>query len=765
MSEDVNITGATFGADVPEWANEITLKKVVAQLEKSFELNAKQTEAMQKLLECCKAGGKVDTNDSKVQKKLFEEIKNQGKEQRQLNLRGGAGLNLRGSARGTMAGVGKDMFSTMTSGLGAAAAGLGSFTGELGLASTGLGKFGGFLKSVWSGPGAGFISGMGLVGSLIGQVISSVKKISGTLKNLAETGIRVEGGLVEFAGAMASTGMTMEALTALSEKYSNVMVSKGVTGIVKLTTQVGELSGGLARYGLTTADATEYVAEYLDQQRLVGVFSRRSQAEQTRAIKENVERLTAYSKILGISRKQMEESSKKMLDRDDLQRMFFTMAPEERAKALDSFKTISTAFGSLGPPGEKMLEMFTDMAAAPIPQASESFRMLAQVSPEMAMQFADMVDDMKAGKPFRVEEVVAMGKQLSGQKQLIAAFALAGGEVGQMANVLGTFGLTAEQAEQRLAEERIKAAKANNTTVEKLTDAQFRDYMSSVGEAAEGAAMVEDAMNKFRATLEYTGIKAFTDLLGGEGKDAVNAMVNGLNTITAKLREFADTTTIFKDFGEMIRNLTGTEGLSGLLATLAAATGAVGLLGAAMGGLAAFIGKLALKGAAKVLGLGGAAAGAAGKAGAKTAGKIGLGTLAGRTAARFIPGLGLVVGGGMAISDALEGDWVGAGLNAGAGLASLVPGIGTALATGLVGADIAREVMTSDAEPKDKAPPKVKQPEPPKVKTTDDLIKELISKGDGGELDVLTDIRQLMAESVRKIERVEMAIKSNGDAM
>jgi len=755
MSEDVNIVGATFGADVPEWANELTLKKVLAQMEKSFSLSEKQADAMRHLLDCCRSGGKITNADHKQNRQLFDEVRRQGNEQRQLNLRGGAGsLNLGGRGAGATR-IGRDMFSSMSSGLSAFGGELSGLTGELGLASTGVNKFGSFLKSVWSGPGAGFMSGMGLIGSLLGKVIGDVKRLAGTLKGLADYGIRIEGGMVEFSRAMAATGMTMEQLTAMSEKYSNVMVSKGVTGIVNLANEVGALSGGISKFGLTTAEATEYTAEYLEQQRLVGVFARRSQMDQTRAIQENISRLTAYSKILGISRKQMEESAKQMLGRDDLQRMFFTMAPEEREKALDSFKSISDSFTSLGEPGKKMLEMFTDMAASPIPQASESFRMLAQVSPEMAMQFADMTDRMKRGEKVSQEEIIAVGKQLGAQKQLLAAFALAGGEVAQLANTLGTFGLTAEQAEQRIGEERVKAAEKYGTSVAKLTDAQFKEYLDSVGGAAEGAAKVEDAMNRFKATLEYAGIKAFTDLLGGDGKEAVDKMVNGLNTLTAKILEFSDNTTLFSDFGNLIRNLTGTDGLAGLAAVLATVVGGFGLFGAGLGAA----GSLLLGGpAAWVAAIGGVA-------GAYTGGKW-YDWVSDKS-------VGLAISDGVGkLTDTIRSKM---GNEEAAERIRLNKEVRNEYAS-----DPSRSILPDDttktnkvktkekaeaATPKTPAPPKVKKPDAPKTKTTEDLIQELISKGDGEEIDLLTDIRQLMAESVRKLERVESAIKSNGDAM
>ena len=390
-----------------------------------------------------------------------------------------------------------------------------------------------FGKSLKESSGAFKVTavGVGLIATAAGKAFRAVQENVAVLGSLSESGVVFEKSFMDIQSTLADTGMSLEQFQQISENYTRVIGQNGIKGLRELVTATAGVTGNFSRFGLTTAEATEFAAEYLEQQRMLGVFRGAAEAQQNIRLKENIERLTAYSKVLNVSRKEMMESTKQMLDRTDLQSMFFTMAPEERRKAQEAFTTISQGFSSLGAPGQRILEMFTDMAASPIEENSESFRQLAAVAPEFAQELLQMSRNMKAGVQYSQEEIIAMAERAGADKDLIDSLRLAGGEIGQTTENVATLALAAEEARISLAEHERKAREAGKS---------MEEYMKTVDENVRRATGAEDALNRFKATAEYGMIKAFAELVGGPTGDAIDAMTKGLNDVTDKMRTFFD---------------------------------------------------------------------------------------------------------------------------------------------------------------------------------------------------------------------------------
>lgn len=342
------------------------------------------------------------------------------------------------------------------------------------------------------------------------------------------------------------------------------MGTNGLQSLTQFVSRTRQLSQGFNRFGLTTAEATEYAAEYLEQQRLAGVFAQANNRQQSLALRENIARLTAYSKVLNVSRQQLQDMTKQMLDRDDLQAMFFTMAPDERMKAQQAFQTVSQGLASLGAPGAKLLEMFTDMAASPIEENSEAFRQLAAVSPELAQNMVAMSRNVKEGVAVTQEDLITMAEGVSANTALIDALRLAGGEIKTNAELLAGLGMAAQEARVSQAQLAQKAAEAGMS---------MDDYLRSVDSNVAAATNLDDSMQRLQATAEYTMVKGFAELVGGAAKDAVNAMADGLNYLTDKLRGFADGT--LTDIARKIREFFAGDTLGNIWEGVKAVGGAI----------------------------------------------------------------------------------------------------------------------------------------------------------------------------------------------
>jgi len=378
----------------------------------------------------------------------------------------------------------------------------------------------------------GMLVGVGLVAGAIGKYIKSVNQSVTVLRGLADSGVGFSGSFVEVSGALATTGLTLEHFGEMADKYARVMGQNGLQGLLNLTTATEDAAGGFSRFGLTTAEATEYAAEYLDQQRMAGVFGKANDANQAAALQKNIERLTSYSKVLNVSRKDLQDASREMLSNADLQAELFSMAPKERAAAQAAFTETAQSFAAMGPAGLEMGKLFTDIAASPVAEASDGFQQLANAGlGDLAARMVKLAEANKAGEGASVEQLMAMANLTQAEKDQLAALRLAGGEIKNTAVMVSSFGQAQAEAVVSMEEHRKKAKEQGKS---------MEEYMKTVDDNAAAQAHLQDELSKFEATAEYGMVKAFSTLLGGKGTEAVNMAADALGVLNDKARTFID---------------------------------------------------------------------------------------------------------------------------------------------------------------------------------------------------------------------------------
>lgn len=460
VDNEVHITGS----DLPEWATEKTMADVLAQLRSMTNISQQQKQAIEKGVKGIQGTADTETKLGALTKGL----KQAGEEA--VDTASG----FKKLEKGPLKDFGKALKDS-------------SKTFKIGAA------------------------GVGGLFALIGKGISIYRSNLDVLVGLTDQGIRFEGSFSDITRTLALSGMTFEQFNEIAGKYAQVIGTNGLRNMIDFVKATGKITGGLDSLGLTTADATEFAAEYLDQQRLAGVFGRASAKGQAQALTENIERLTAYSKILNVSRKEMMDQTRAMLDRDDLQSMFFTMAPEERANAEKTFKSISAGMASMGEPGKELLTLFTDMAASPVAESSEAFRKLAAVSPELAQEMAGL---SRLNKDLSQSELRVMIERASSNKALIDSQRLAGGEIKETAQLIALLGMKSEEAQVKEAKLRIDHAESDS----KLA---FEEWLKTIDPAAKGAVALEDGLNQVKATFDrfiVEGLDAATKaIIGPEG--------------------------------------------------------------------------------------------------------------------------------------------------------------------------------------------------------------------------------------------------------
>ena len=394
-------------------------------------------------------------------------------------------------------------------------------------------------------------AGIGGLASMIGRGMAIYKENVDVIRALNEHGLRIEGGFSGIQDHLAATGMSLEQFNEMSTKYARVIGQNGLSAFTALVKETDKQVGGFKKFGLTTAEATEYAAEYLQQQRLAGIFGGATQDQQTKALEANMRELNMYSKVMKTSREEMQSSTSELLGRDDLQRMFFTMPEEQRKKAQASFTTMSNMLSGLGDGGKKALEMFTDMAAAPIPETTESFKQLAAYSPDLAQYMLEMVRAQRLGIEPTFQNARAMLELAGKNKDLIRSFAIAGGEAEQVANYLGQMGLSAEEVDAMMKknrEEYAEYAKTQEKAGEKALG--FWNWMGQADSDAQGMTNLADGVNQVMATFNKGVVtvteKLVASFLGEKGiagtSDALgDAFKRGANKLNEWIDDFKNT--------------------------------------------------------------------------------------------------------------------------------------------------------------------------------------------------------------------------------
>ena len=404
------------------------------------------------------------------------------------------------------------------------------------------------------------IAGFGMLAAGMAHAVAIVRETAGVLKNMNDAGIRVEGGIRELQHSLSQTGMTLDELQNITSKYAQVVGTNGWKAITNLTEGVNALDGGFRKYGITTAEATEFTAEYLEQQRMAGVFGAASQRNQSAALQQNIERLTAYSKTLNVSRKAMMETTTTMLSREDVRARFALMEPEERAKAQEAFAATIQGFASLGPAGEKFGSLLTDMIANPTEEAAESFKQIAQAAPELAQDLVSMSKRVKAGEKVTQEEIMMTLEKAGNNKVVLEQLKRAGGEIGAMADSI----LVASLARENAAKNEIKLRAQFEKETQEVQAKGFEEWKRTSSDAVVGVTGVDDAMAKLHATIQEQVTVAFLDLVGDAGGAGVRGLIDGIDKLTNIIGMFDDTgwVTNFREFFG--------EGLGGAIRALGA---------------------------------------------------------------------------------------------------------------------------------------------------------------------------------------------------
>lgn len=497
--QDVNIVGVN-GQQVPDWATEQTLEAMLNKVEELVRISKSQRDVLKQGIKSG-GGGSGSGRQSKEEKEKNKRTKEAS------NLLGELSSDLAETA-GNFRALPKPMQQYLANLKKTNKAGFAMAAGVLAIANQAT-------KAVVS----------------IGEQVSA-------LRDLSDSGVRLEGSFMEMSRGLAEVGMTVAEFGEIAGKYSRVMSMQGFKSLSELSSKVNETAGGFAKWGMTQKEGIEVAAELLDQQRRAGLFRTIDQQRESKRIEEVMNRLTAYSKVLNVSREAMLEGQKAMLSEADVRFRLSQMTAEERANFEKGIGGTAAALTAAGDDYVWIATLMREAAVNQINEQSDAWRDLAGAGfTDLANKLAGMADVAAAtGKELTMEEVTeTMRAYGQNNKDFLESMFKAGGASRDYAIKIANASLTAEEAEDMRA--RLAAQ-----GVDMQADAVDKNVQTMTA--------LQNEINQFVAAIEHMRVKAFMDLIGAEAEGGIKGLTSALDSLTKKMLEFSDGPHLsnFRDF-------------------------------------------------------------------------------------------------------------------------------------------------------------------------------------------------------------------------
>ena len=495
MADD---TGSIAAGSTPEWAKEITLQKILASIGDDFK---KEVSDMSKsVLREFKQGHQLN-------KKIIE--------------------NLREIAKASGGGDGKDTseaieranhnLGNLSKASDKTAEGMSDMSDSTDKARSNLTRLG-------AAAGAGALSGIGFLINQAKKAAETFIETGEAMRSIHEVGMMLpKGDFIQFRKDLASIGMTTEQASEMMNKYSTAIGRYGFNQVIDFAKSVKATKEGIEQFGLTTSEITEYTSNYLDIQRQMGMFRRQSDAEVQQGMTDYLSSLTAYSRIMNVSRKDMEAELEATAKRRDLQAVLMGMDEETRANVSAAAEENALFLrGTFGEVGSEMQADIVDMMSRADPTMSPAYKEAVKAGGvQYAEAMADVARAAKRGEKMTLEQA----KALQEGAQAATKYASAIQSVDELRPGMEKMGAVAMVGADAM--ERLFNMMGDATNREELKEkilAEATDPM--VGQLANAT----EAATRLIEGFDTARLEAFNKALGEDGAtDALETFTSGAN--------------------------------------------------------------------------------------------------------------------------------------------------------------------------------------------------------------------------------------------
>lgn len=601
MSENVFIEGLASG--VPQWATEKTTEKVLAAVKN----NSGRTEAVKSAIERLQRALTVshqDQNESarkvetalgevadatKDSKKHSAEQGKQAKEaastlreasgalqsaataqQAEAALRDSAGedtgaaqaseqLDELGKRAGSLGRVlqteatrmTRDTFFNFNRSLSSGAQSLGRFGAPLTGASRMLGR----LASAGGKAGialGGLALTVGGLAGFLGALVRIVQDSSRTLKAMNDVGLTQIQSATELARLQGNLAMSSEQLTSLFQEYAREMGTFGFQSLENLVRGTGEAEQAMHRLGLTLAEGATFGAQFLRQQRMASIFEMEQTVEENVRFQNTMQNLTAFSRILNVSRQEIMKATTEIMEQEQLRARFAAVQNRtQREEMQEQVRDTIMMFAALGPEGRRFGELFGRAVGALDPMLVEDLYGFLPFAGEAVMNLMDMARRAAAGIDIdplqRAEAFEEFGNALERSSESTAFMAQMGDQQAMQAMAM--------LAQFREARERFQRD-------ERSSRMSFAEYMRAEEERTQrlvqSQVQLQDVFNRIRLRFNEALLRIFEHFVGeGSIEDAVEKLGTLFDSVGEGLLQFS---LILEEDGGLMRALS--EGIA-----------------------------------------------------------------------------------------------------------------------------------------------------------------------------------------------------------
>lgn len=182
----------------------------------------------------------------------------------------------------------------------------------------------------------GLTSGFGLasaaiigLGAATNFTIKEMQKTRAAYAAMAEHGMFVRDGFIGLRKAAHEGNMTIEQLNSAASKATTAILSLGPSGIAvfsRLSKAMQDPERLASKLGMNLDAVNEYLAQNLENQRTTGMLNKLNEKQRQLAAERQLKEVTLYSAVLGKSRQQILDESRKALSDPKSQNLMYRIA-------------------------------------------------------------------------------------------------------------------------------------------------------------------------------------------------------------------------------------------------------------------------------------------------------------------------------------------------------------------------------------------------------------------------------------------------------
>ncbi len=260
------------------------------------------------------------------------------------------------------------------------------------------------------------------VGTGVSFFVDYLKTTTQALISLYDTGLTVQNGLGDLRIAAANAQLPLEEFAQILASNAPVIKALGVDGAKSLgsiSKRTRELLKDQGFYGLSMRDITDYTVGYLEVLRQQGLLQKGINFDESKASADYIKQLTAYSQIMGKSRKEISEQIQRGLNDPAIQAIRQAMGTQGES-FVNTMTNILGSLGGLSGPGvQQMTDDFIRAIGSTSGPVTDLVKGLqAAGRGDLAKEFVDLTTKIRTNKITQEEATEKLTEFFKGVQNL-----------------------------------------------------------------------------------------------------------------------------------------------------------------------------------------------------------------------------------------------------------------------------------------------------------------------------------------------------------